>query len=327
MYQLIWPIVLLFLPLPLIFRRVLRASRHTGTNYEALRVPFFSRLQQLHPQQPSTSQSISPFLWILAWISFVLAAARPVWIGQPVPLQKEARNIMLTLDVSASMDEQDFDVNGRPLTRLQMVKRLAKDFIQKRKGDNLGLVIFGSEAYTYAPLSPDTKTLTGLMDEIGVGIAGNKTAMGDALAMAVQSVASVPQNARIVILMSDGFANTGVVSVPEALELAKNANVKVYTIGIGSDKQMAQDFFGFVQMNNPLDLDEETLQQIATQTGGKYFRAKSTSDLKQIYELIDQLETTQAEEKIIRPQKEMAFYFILFGLLCWFLAFFTRRAT
>ena len=326
MYQFVWPIVFALLPLPLILRQVLRGSSNASNlNEDALKVPFFTRLQNLKATSVHSGRFISPLIWSLIWILFVIAAARPVWIGDPIVLEKEARNIVLTLDVSGSMEEEDFDINGQPLTRLEMVKRLAEDFIQKRRGDNLGLVIFGSEAYTYAPLSPDTKTLTGLMDEIGIGIAGTQTAMGDALALATQTAVSVPENARIVILMSDGYANAGVVQVEEAIQIAKNANVKVYTIGIGSDKQTIQDFLGFVQIDASLDLDEDTLRHIAQETGGQYFRAKTSADLAKIYQLIDDLETTKADETTIRPRKEMAYYFILLGLGLWFIAFLIRR--
>lgn len=316
MYQFVWPIVLLLLPLPLICRRFLRAVSDTAENSSgALRVPFFNRFQKMNLPAKTNQRRFSPLLWTLVWTLLVVAAARPVWVGDPISLNKEARNIMLALDVSGSMDERDFDVHKRPVTRLELVKLLAKDFIQKRQGDNLGLVIFGSEAYTYAPLSPDAKTLTGLLDEIGIGIAGNQTAMGDALALAAQSVSSVPDNSRIVILMSDGFANAGNITVDEALKVAQKASVKVYTIGIGSDKQDIQDFFGFVQMNATADLDEATLQKIATETGGQYFRAKSSSDLKNIYDLINQLETVKEEDITVRPRREIAYYFILAALI------------
>lgn len=325
MYQFVWPIVFCLLPLPFLIRWLLGGSSVSATvNPEALKVPFFERLQQLQTPTALPNRFVSPLLWSLVWLCFVIAAARPVWVGEPFLLEKEARNIVLTLDVSGSMEEQDFDINRQPITRLDMVKRLANDFITQRKGDNLGLVIFGSEAYSYAPLSPDTKTLTGLMDEIGIGIAGSQTAMGDALAMAVQSVVSVPEKARIVLLMSDGFANAGVVSVKDALELAKNNQVKVYTIGIGSDRQTVQDFLGLVQMNTSLDLDEETLRHIAQETGGQYFRAKTSADLKKIYDLIDQLETTKAESTAVRPRREMAFYFLLAGFSFWLMAFMIR---
>ena len=328
MYQFIWPFVFLLLPLPLICRYLFKAvTGQVGTSVDALKVPFFGRLQQLKLPLQTNQRRFSPLLWCLVWLLLVGAAARPVWFGSPVVLNKEARNIMLALDVSGSMEEEDFDVNRRPITRLDIVKLLAKDFIQKRSGDNLGLVIFGSEAYTYAPLSPDTKTLTGLLDEIGIGIAGTQTAMGDALALAVESVAAVPAENRIVILMSDGVANAGNVSVEEALKVAKEAGVKVYTIGIGSDKQAIQDFFGFVQMNAGADLDEETLNQIARETDGQYFRAKSTADLQEIYDLINQLETTEAENISVRPRKEMAFYLILMALMLWAIGVLMERRT
>ncbi len=325
MYHFVWPFVFFLLPLPFILRKVLGVSDFASQNFSgALQVPFFNRLQKLTTRENSTKRTISPLLWTLVWVLFVIAAARPVWIGEPIILEKEARNIVLTLDVSGSMEEQDFDINGQPLTRLEMVKRLADDFIEKRKGDNLGLVIFGSESYTYAPLSPDTKTLTGLMDEIGIGIAGTQTAMGDALALAVQTVTSVPEKARIVILMSDGYANAGVVQTDEAIKIAQKAGVKVYTIGIGSDQATIQDFLGFIQMNAPLDLDEDTLRHIAQETGGQYFRAKTSADLAKIYQLIDNLETTKAEETTIRPRKEMAYYFLLAGLCLWLISFAIR---
>ena len=318
MYQFIWPIVFLLLPLPLLCRYLLRAADNVAeASSGALKVPFFDRFKPLKLPAQTNRRRFAPLLWILIWSLLVAAAARPVWFGEPVVLSKEARNIMLALDVSGSMEEQDFDIHNRPITRLDIVKLLAKDFIQKRVGDNLGLVIFGSEAYTYAPLSPDTKTLTGLLNEIGIGIAGNQTAMGDALALATQSVASVPAENRIVILMSDGIANAGNVSVEEALKVAKEANVKVYTIGIGSDKQAIQDFFGFVQMNALADLDEEMLRKVASETGGQYFRAKSTSDLQQIYNLINQLEAIKAENISVRPRREMAFYLVLIALALW----------
>ncbi len=326
MYQFIWPIVFILLPLPLILRQFLGVSRRLSQNFTgALKVPFFDRLQRLSHVETATKRTLSPLIWTCIWILFVVAAARPVWIGEPIILEKEARNIVLTLDVSGSMEEQDFDINGKPLTRLDMVKQLANDFIETRKGDNLGLVIFGSEAYTYAPLSPDTTTLKGLMDEIGIGIAGTQTAMGDALALAVQTATTVPEKARIVILMSDGYANMGSIQMDEAIQIAKQANVKVYTIGIGSDHGTIQDLLGFIQMNTALDLDEATLQHIATETGGQYFRAKTSTDLKKIYQLIDNLETTKSEETTVRPRKEMAYYFLLLGLGLWLIAFAVRR--
>ncbi len=325
MYQFLWPVILLLLPLPWLVRKWMKPGEGEMVLTGALKVPFFNRLKKLNGGSVAERRLVSPFFWGLAWFFFVVAAARPVWIGEAQQVNRDARNIVLTLDVSASMEEKDFDVNGRPITRLNIVKNLAKDFIQKRTGDNIGLVIFGSEAYTYAPISPDTKTLEELLSEIGIGIAGNQTAMGDALALAVQTASAVPENARIVILMSDGISNAGVIQMDEALRLAQQAHVKVYTIGIGSDKQSLQNFFGFIQNSSGLDLDEATLKKVASDTGGQYFRAKSTRDLKQIYDTIDTLEAVESEDVTVRPRKELAYVLILCGLACWILAFLSRR--
>jgi len=321
MYQFLWPIVLLLLPLPWLVRKWMRAGQGEAALSGALKVPFFNRLKKLNGGNISEQHFVSPVLWWLAWTFFVAAAARPVWIGEAQQVSKEARNIVLTLDVSGSMEEKDFDINGRPTTRLNIVKNLARDFIQKRTGDNVGLVIFGSEAYTYAPISPDTKTLEELLGEIGIGMAGNQTAMGDALALAIQTASAVPENARIVILMSDGVSNAGVVQMEEALRLAQQAKVKVYTIGIGSDPKTLQGFFGFIQSSSGVDLDEATLQKVASDTGGQYFRAKSTQDLKKIYDTIDSLEAVESEDVTVRPRKELAYILILCGLVSWILAF------
>jgi Ca-activated chloride channel family protein len=206
-----------------------------------------------------------------------------------------------------------------------MLKALTDDFIQSRTGDNVGLVIFGSEAYVYAPLSPDIKTLRELNSEIGIGIAGTQTAIGEALALATQNSASVPAKSRIVILMSDGYANAGSVNVEDGLKLAKNQGVKVYTVGIGSTAKLVQDFFGMVQVNPSLDLDEETLKKIADETGGKYFRAKSTEDLSEIYALINELEPVEQNEQFITPRKELFYWSLLAGMICFLMAI-RRRA-
>jgi Ca-activated chloride channel family protein len=300
--------------------------KHTGTS-SALRVPFFKILTQIGTPITMNQRTISPVLWCLAWCCFVLAAMRPLWLGDPIVLPQEARNIVLTLDVSGSMEEQDFNIQGQPMTRLDTVKILADDFIQKRNGDNLGLVIFGTGAYTYMPLSPDTQTLRSLLSEIGIGIAGTQTAMGDALALAVQTAVTVPAKSRIVILMSDGYANAGAVSVEEALALAKKADVKVYTVGIGTDPQSLQGLFSIAQLNSVLDLDEKTLKQIAKETGGQYFLANSTQELKQIYDIINQLETSQNKDMTLRPRKELFYVPAILGLILWLLAFYKRSLT
>ncbi|MBO7484275.1 MAG: VWA domain-containing protein [Alphaproteobacteria bacterium] len=319
MFSFLWPFIALFLPFPWILRRLLSPVFSDNQSKGAIKVPFFQRLEQISGAKTTLSQS-NPVWAILAWFCFVLSAMRPMWLGAPIPVQDNARNIMLALDVSGSMAEEDFDLKGRPVTRLDMLKNLTDDFIQSRSGDNIGLVIFGSEAYVYAPLSPDIKTLQELNSEIGIGIAGQQTAIGEALALATQNSTSVPAESRIVILMSDGYANAGTVSVEDGLKLAQNQGVKVYTVGIGSSAKIVQDFFGMVQVNPSLDLDEKTLKEIADATGGKYFRAKTTKDLNEIFDTINKLEPVEQKEHFIRPQKELFYIPLMVGMFFFLLA-------
>ena len=319
MFSFLSPFVILLLPLPWVVRRFLKPVSKNTIKTGAIKVPFFERIKKISGKEIGISKT-NPWWAILAWAFLVVAAMRPVWLGNPVPVQNKARNIMLALDVSGSMGEEDFDLKGRPVTRLDMLKVLTDDFIQTRAGDNVGLVIFGSEAYIYAPLSPDIKTLRELNSEIGIGIAGTQTAIGEALALATQNSASVPAESRIVILMSDGYANAGSVNVEDGLKLAKNQGIKVYTVGIGSTAKMVQDFFGVIQVNPSLDLDEGTLQKIADETGGRYFRAKTTEDLNEIYDKINELEPVEQNENFIRPRKELFYWPLILGMICYLLA-------
>ena len=316
MSMFIWPWAVLLILLPIFTRYILPAKRiETNAISVALRVPFFHRLSSfLTPARLSGGKRIA-ILLSLSWIFFVVACMRPVQFDDTIVLPREARNIMLTIDVSGSMAEQDFDLQGQPVTRLKMVKSVVNDFIKKRPDDNLGLVIFGSEAYLYTPLSFDKKTLRSLFDEVSIGIAGEQTAIGDAIAKAVEGVSAAPADSRIVILLSDGYANAGVIKVNEAIELAKKQNVKVYTIGVGSNQKTVQSFFGTFAVNPSLNLDEATLQEIARQTGGRYFRAKTTSELNDIYNAINALEKADSETLSVRPQTELFFIPLLISMI------------
>ncbi|MBR4927677.1 MAG: VWA domain-containing protein [Alphaproteobacteria bacterium] len=312
----IWPWAVLFLFLPFLARKILPARVGSKNTIPlALRVPFFNRLSSfLVEGKPQSNRKIA-WLLALSWVAFVVACMRPVVFDEALTLPYQARNIMLTIDVSGSMAEQDFDINGRPVTRLTMVKKMADDFIQKRSEDNLGLVIFGSKAYLYAPLSYDKKTLRSLFNEVGIGIAGEQTAIGDALAQAVKGVVSAPSDSRVVILLSDGYANAGAVKVDEAIELAKKQKVKVYTIGIGSNEQLVRSFFGTMAVNPSLNLDEKMLTQIAEQTDGQYFRAKTTAELQDIYNVIDALEKADSDTYAVRPRHELFYIPLIVSMI------------
>jgi len=233
---------------------------------------------------------------------------------------------MLTIDLSTSMMRKDFDLNGHSISRIDIVKNVVRDFIIKRTGDRLGMVVFGTTAHTLAPLSQDMKTLDELFADVDLGIAGEKTAIGDALAVAVQDTAKVPEGKKIIILLSDGFSNAGVISVPQAIELAKKQKIAVYTIGIGSSNtQNSGPIDKLLGGGNNYTWDEQTLRMIAKETGGQYFRAQSTKDLVSVYRKIDRLETTKVDSPLARPKRELFYYPLALGLLFWFFAGRNRR--
>lgn len=306
----------LLLPLPLLFRRLLKPDRSLqNQETQALRVPFFQQILPFSLSGSQISRSSGKSFLVFFWIFCLAAAARPVWYASAEVVSQNVRNIVLALDSSGSMQEQDFDVNNQPVSRLSLVKLLADDFLQKRQGDEISLVVFGSEAYTYTPLTYDMQTLRRLLGEIGIGIAGEMTAIGDALALSAANVSKIPAESRIVILLSDGTSNAGSVSVPEAIQMAKKLGVKVYTIGIGSSPVMMKTFLGFQQLVNPAaDLDEKTLSDIAGQTGGKYFRAKTGADLKEIYDSINALEPVENDGVLFRPRAELFYVPLLLAL-------------
>ena len=226
----VWPFVAFILPLPLLVWLTFPHIHTTGKNIvsDALRVPFFSRATGMtHHRRMSSGRLIALFM-VLAWLCFVLAAMRPVRYENEMPAFHEARNIMMAIDLSTSMARKDFDINGYAVSRMDVVKSVVHDFIAKRAGDRLGMVIFGTNAYTLAPLSQDLRTLDELFADVNLGIAGEQTAIGDALALAVQDVAKVPTGKKVIILLSDGYNNAGTIMVSQAIELAKKQGIALF---------------------------------------------------------------------------------------------------
>lgn len=321
----IWPLSFLFLLLPPAVYFFLPEKKKT-LKTQALKIPFFNQIKVLK-KTTNTSQKNNKTALILlsvSWIFLVLAAARPVWYSSIKTLPLETRNIILSLDVSGSMKEQDFTIKGEKVDRLSAVKWVVDDFLTTRQNDNIALVLFADEAYTYAPLSYDKKTLKALFNEINHGIAGNMTAMGDGLALAIQNAIKVQAKSRIVILISDGEASPSLVGLKEAIDLAKKHDVKVYTIGIGNPENY-QQVFG-MKVPIPTTLDEQTLKLIATKTGGEYFLAENTDTLQKIYQKIDELEKDKSKDTMVKPKKELFFIPLFIGLLFLFFALIKRRS-
>jgi Ca-activated chloride channel family protein len=239
------------------------------------------------------------------WAALVLAAARPAWVGEPVPLPAEGRDLMLVTDLSGSMAREDFTVGGAPTDRLTVVKQVADDFIGRREGDRVGLVLFGTKPYLQAPLTFDRATVRTLLDDAEVGIAGDETAIGDALGMAVKRLHDRPAQSRVIVLLTDGASNAGTLDPLEAARLAAEEGIRVYTIGVGADAVAVPTLFGQRVVDPSADLDEDILQAIADTTGGAYFRAKNVEGLAKIYRRIDALEPASGEPLHLRPRNEL----------------------
>lgn len=299
-----WYYVLLCLPLPWVVRRF--SPRVDTVRQAALRAPFLSELEDL-PSAQRVAVSDPRLLWLagLAWLLLVLAAARPQWLGEPVELAMSGRDLMMAVDLSRSMEIQDFQLGGRHVDRLTAIKSVAEQFIERRSGDRLGLILFGSQAYLQSPLTFDRPTVRTLLSESAIGLAGENTAIGDAIGLAVKRLGDNTGNQRVLILLSDGADTASVVKPLQAAELAAKKKLKIYTIGVGADEMIVRDFFGSRRVNPSEDLDEQAMAAIAEKTGGRYFRARDLRELEKIYALLDELEPVEKDKRYFRPRTEL----------------------
>ncbi len=309
MLNLLWPWALVLLPLPFIYRR-LRAP--ADINIRALRAPILASATQgaeLSINASNWRKNLVLLLLTLSWVAAVLALARPVWIGEPVAVPTNGRDILLAVDISGSMEREDMQLRGRDVNRLVAVKAVVSDFVIKREGDRLGLVLFGEKAYLQTPLTFDRKTMETLLNEAQIGFAGNNgTAIGDAIGLAVKRLQDRPENHRVVILLTDGANNAGELEPLKAADLARRAKVKIYTVGIGADVQETWGLFGKRVTNPSADLDEATLTGIAEATGGLFFRARNPQELAAIYAELNRLEPIEQEAETIRPVASLFYW-------------------
>ncbi|WP_262966038.1 vWA domain-containing protein [Methylobacter psychrophilus] len=301
-----WPWLLTALPLPLLIRWLFPAN--TPMEQAALKVPFMDDFSEGQTRAVSQTRQWPLLLAAIAWFLLVIACARPQWLGEPIEQAVSGRDLMLAVDLSASMQEQDFIINKEPVDRLTATKEVAVDFINRRIGDRLGLILFGTQAYLQTPLTFDRKTVLTLLNESVIGLAGDNTAIGDAIGLAVKRLKNQPANSRVLILMTDGANTAGEVSPLKAAELAAASQLKIYTIGIGADEMMVRSFFGNRKVNPSRDLDENTLVKIAESTGGRYFRARNTDELNNIYMLLDKLEPVEKDKQYFRPRSELYYW-------------------
>ena len=301
-----WLWALLALPLPLLTRWLLPARN--PVEQAALKVPFLEDISELQTQSILKKDSWSLWLAVAVWILLVIACARPQWLGEPIEQAISGRDLMMAVDLSRSMEAQDFMINKRAVDRLTAIKAIASDFINRRAGDRLGLILFGTQAYLQTPLTFDRKTVQTLLDEAVIGLAGDNTAIGDAIGLAVNRLKDQPANSHVLILLTDGANTAGEVSPLKAAELAAENGLKIYTIGVGADEMLVPSFFGSHKVNPSLDLDEKTLVKIAESTGGSYYRARNTEELNNIYMRLDELEPVEKDKQYFRPRTELYIY-------------------
>ncbi len=312
-----WALVAVFflLPVPVIIRRFMRAV--PPPNRSALLVPHFVDVaQQSYVDTGMRRQRrlLLASLWFI-WIALVCAAARPQWLGEPEALPMTGRDLVMALDLSGSMETVDFSVNGFQVTRLDVVKVVSDEFIARRYADRLGLILFGSQAYLQTPLTFDRDLVRYLLNDTSIGLAGKQTAIGDAIALAVQTIEQQDALHRVLILVTDGRNTAGKYNIEEAIALARQAHLKIYTIGIGADATSTETYLGATSHNPSAELDELTLKRIAKATEGRYFRARNTTGLEEIYELLDKLEPLPADVDHFRPVTELYLYPLAVALL------------
>jgi Ca-activated chloride channel family protein len=295
-----------FVPLPLIALLLPRATKQDA----ALHVPFYRSAVSFQNNNTAAASGhfLRRLLLIVCWLLLVLAAMRPQWIGEPIELPTTGRDLMMAVDISGSMGTEDMILNGQSVTRLQVVKDVVGDFVSRRVGDRIGLILFGSQAYLQTPLTFDRNTVEALLKETPLGIAGGKTAIGDAIGLAVKRLFDRPADSRVLILLTDGQNNVGEVTPIQAAQIAAQQGVKIYTIGFGADELVVPGLLFNRTINPSSELDAATLTQIADLTGGIYQRARNTQELEAIYEALDELEPIEQDQETYRPVKSLFYW-------------------
>jgi len=297
-----WPWLLLAITLPWLVRALLPA-RSGGE--AALRVPWGERLQRIAAGDTIGMRPRRlPWLLFVAWCLLCIAAARPQALGPAIAPPQVGRDLMLAVDLSASMGEEDMQLGGGIVDRLTAAKAVLADFLDRRVGDRVGLVVFGERAYALTPLTLDRDSVREQLGDSVVGLAGRATAVGDAIALATKRLQRQPADQRVLILLTDGVNTAGTLEPEKAARIARDEGVRIHTIAFGGNGG-GLAVFGFqLPMGGGDEVDEAGLQRIATLTGGRFFRARDTEALAGIYAEIDKIEPIQRPGAAVRPRIE-----------------------
>ena len=292
------PYLLLLLPVPLL---VWRFAPPYATPQEGLLAPFFGDLVKLTGQMPTKGATILQPNWLqrllvpLCWLLVVTALAKPQWLGEPITQVQSARDLMLIVDLSQSMEAKDFtDEQNNPVNRLEAVKLVLDDFIDRREGDRIGLILFGTKAYLQVPFTQDLETARFLLKEAQISMAGAQTMLGDALGFAIQTFEESARENRVAILLTDGNDTGSQVPPTKAAEIAAGKGIVIYTIAIGDPATVGEQ-----------KLDEATLEEIAQKTRGQFFRASDRQELANIYAILDKLEPEEFDSRSYQPKRDL----------------------
>ena len=313
--EFVWPWMLAILPLPWLLRLLFKAQKRIQS---PLRAPtIVARLAGEIGEEPIIDAKHSkirvPLGFTLLWLLLVVASMRPVWYLNQTPFTVSGKELMLAVDLSGSMRKADMRLGGREVNRLIAVKAVVADFIQRRQGDRMGLVVFGSQAFLQSPLTYDLNTVQQLLYESEIGMAGNNTAIGDAIGLTLKHLRQQKQTHAVLILLTDG-SNTSGIDPVEAAEKALEMGVKIYTIGVGQSGEN----WGLTTSSRSL-MDVATLEKISSLTGGQFFRANNTEELEKIYQQIDRLESVEHDVFSYRLRSELYIWPLGSALLLSFL--------
>ena len=319
-----WRWMLLAIPLPLLVHLLLPAR---GSEAAALRVPWGERLQRIAGTGSIAAKPRGlPWLLLIAWCLLCVAAARPQQLGPAIAPPQAGRDLMLAVDLSASMGEEDLELGGRIVDRLTAAKAVLADFLDRRAGDRVGLVVFGERAYALTPLTADRDSVREQLQGSVVGLAGRATAIGDAIALSTKRLQKQPADQRVLILLTDGVNTAGTLEPGKAAQIARDDGVRIHAIAFGGDGG-GLSVLGFQLPMGGDEVDEAGLQRIAALTGGRFFRARDTAALAGIYAEIDTLEPVQRQGQAVRPKIERYPLPLACALLLGLLAMVVRRRT
>jgi len=280
-----------------------------------------SSLKGVEPISHSVMVTLSKFIplfKIISLILLILALARPQWGDKKINVTTEGVNIILALDLSESMRALDFKKDKKIVTRLEAVKTVVREFIMKREGDRIGMVVFGSNAFTQLPLTRDYNTIAFILDRLKIGAAGPRTAIGDAIGISLKRLEDIQSKSNIIILLTDGKSNSGELSWQDATKIAAERKVKIYTIGVGTKGEapfLVDGLFGKRYVYQKVDVDLDALKTIAKETQADFFEAGDLKSLGQIYEMINRLEKTKVEVEKWVEYKELYPRVLMAGLL------------